>query len=145
MILDADISFTTIADNDHTAQAIGATAISNNVIDTTRIPRTIISDWYFVVDVEVVFAHGSASLLIDLVTSAAEALTTPTVEWSSGTQAWAAVDAWTANSNIYAVPIPPRMNLRYLGVKFTASATFTGGSLRAYITPNAPFRLPAAP
>ncbi len=149
MILDADLSFTTVSGSDHTAQAetTQATHISDNVIDTTRIPRTVIENGWLVIQVEVALTtSASATMDWQLVTSAAAALTNPTIEWSSGVIATGVVVAYSANSTIYAMRIPPVMHLRYLGMRFIiGTGALTAGSWRCFIAVTAPYPLPATP
>ncbi len=123
------------------------THVSTNVIDLTHIPRTIIENAYFVFRCAVVpISAGGGTLRIDLDVSAAVGLTTPTTLWSSGTLANATIVAWTANTIIYAVKVPAYMPLQYLGVNYTiATAVLTAGSWEAWLTPNAPYYIPATP
>ncbi len=147
--LDADLSFTTVADNDHTAQAetTQATHISDNVIDTTRIPRTIIDNGFLVIQIEVApTTSASATMDWQLVTSAAAALSAPTIEWSSGVIATGVVTAYVVNQTIYVIKIPPVMHLRYLGMRFIiGTGALTAGSWRCFIAPDWQFLVPATP
>lgn len=149
MYIDADLSLCTVANNVLTAQAetTQATHVSTNVVNLTHIPRNIIDQLYFVFQCEVVpISAGGGTLQIDIVTSAAVGLTTPTVMWSSGILANADIVAWTANSTIFAFKIPVQMALQYLGATYTiASAVFTAGSWRAFFTPDAPYLIAATP
>ncbi len=149
MYIDADLSLCVVSNNVLTAQVetTEAAHISANVVDLTHIPRNIINNLYFVFQCEVVpISAGGGTLQIDLVTSAAAGLSTPTVMWSSGILANAAIVAWTANSTIFAFKVPAQFALRYLGATYTiVTAVFTAGSWRAFFTPDAPYLIAATP
>ena len=149
MIFDRETCFNTVTSAGMTAQAETAadTQISANVLDWTKIPRTQFSSLFFVVQIVVIpISAGGGTWQIDLVSSAAEALSTPTIAWSSGLLANATIVAYAANSIIYALQIPPRFPLRYVGVRYTiATDVWTAGSFCSWLTPNAPYGTPATP
>ena len=151
MYTDAELSFNAIATTANvisfTAQAetTQAAHISDNVIDVTKIPRSIYNSLFLVIQIVVVpVSAGGGTLTIDFDSSAAEALTAPTTLWSSGLLANATIVAYTANSLIYKVKLPPRIPLRYIGLTYTiATANFTAGSWVAFLTPDTEFLIPA--
>ena len=155
MYIDADLSFNTVATSagviSLTAQAETTTSAtpydSTNVIDLTHKPRNVLSDLYLVVQCVVVpVSAGGGTLTIDLVSSAATALTTPTILWSSGLLANATIVAWTAYSTIFAVRVHLETELRYLGMNYTiGTASLTAGSWIAFLTPLAPYHIAATP
>lgn len=146
MLIDSQHSFCTVSDNVMTAQAetTVATHDSDNVIDLAKWSQ-FLGDMYFVWQVEVaIVSAGGGTLQIDLVASAASGLTSPTVLWSSGVLANATIVAYTANSTVFAIKMPPYVDKRYLGVQYTiGTAVFSAGSWRAFLTPVAPFHVPA--
>ena len=120
---------------------------SDSIIDLTHVPRNVLTPLYLVVQIIVVpVSAGGGTLTISLVTSAAEALTTPTILWSSGLLANATIVAYTAYSTIFTVGINLTSALRYLGVNYTiGTADLTAGSWIAFLTPDAPFAIAATP
>ena len=148
MYIDSDLSLCAVSDNVLTAQSetTQATFVSDNVVDLTHIPRNVIENLYFVFQCEVQPISTSGTFQIDLVTSAATGLTTPQTLWSTGIISNAICTAWVAQSTIYAFKVPANMLLRYLGANYTiATANFTGGSWRAFFTPDAPYLIAATP
>jgi len=153
MIIDKDLCLCAVATTAGVvsitpqAETTVATHVSTNVIDLTHIPRNIIENCYFVFQCAVVpISAAGGTLQIDLVTSAAAGLTTPTVMWSTGILANATIVAWAANSTIFAFKIPAQMALRYMGCNYTiAGFALTAGSWRAFFTPNAPYLIAATP
>ncbi len=148
MYIDSDLSLCAVSDNMLTAQTetTQATHISDNVVDLTHIPRNVIENLYFVFQCEVQPISTSGTFQIDLVTSAATGLTTPQTLWSTGIISNAICTAWVAQSTIYAFKVPANMLLQYLGCNYTiATAEFTGGSWRAFFTPDAPYLIAATP
>jgi hypothetical protein len=150
MYVDSQLSFNTVSDNVMTAQAetTVATHNSDNVIDiTSTAGRHFLEPMYFVFQIETaIVSAGGGTLDIQLVCSAAAALTSPTVLWSSGVVANATIVAWTANSTVYVVKAPPipNVSLRYVGVLYIiGTAVFSAGDWRAFLTPNAPLFVPA--
>ena len=149
MFIDADLCLVAVSDNVMTAQVetTEGTHVSDNVIDLTRKPQNIIENLYFVFQCEVVpISAGGGTLQIDLVTSAAAGLSTPTVMWSSGIISNAIIVAWVANSTIYAFKIPANFALRYLGARYTiATAVLTAGSWRAFFAVESPHFIAPTP
>ena len=119
---------------------------SNNVYDMTVVDKNIITNGYLVFQIVVAITAATETLQIDLVCSAAAALTTPTILWGTGVLATATIEAWEANSIVYVVKIPPNIPLRYLGMSYTIAADdFDTGSWNCFITPNAPQFIAADP
>ncbi len=150
MIFDRENCFNTVTASGMTAQSetTAAQYDSTNVIDTTKIPRTVIQSPLFLI-FQVVAALVSAAggtILIELVCSAATALSTPTVLWSSSVVSNAVMVAWSANSLPFQVPVPPRIPLRYLGMSYTiADFDLTAGSWNAWLTAHPTLGTPATP
>jgi hypothetical protein len=121
--------------------------ISDNVVDLGRNYPRALDNLYFVLQCDAVpVSAGGGTLTVSLVTSAAVGLTTPQTLWSSGLLANATIVAYTADSTLYHIPVPPYALLRYLGVIYTITvAVWTAGSFRAFITPDAPHYIPATP
>ena len=149
MFIDADLCLVAVSDNVMTPQAETTvdTHVSDNVIDLTRKPQSIIESMYFVFECAVVpISGGGGTLQIDLVTSAAVGLTTPTIMWSSGVIPNATMVAWSANSSIYAFKIPAHFALRYLGCNYTiVTAVLTAGSWRAFFAVESPHFIAPTP
>jgi len=106
--------------------------ISDNVIHlgvTGR--RWDIPLWYvFRIDTAIVSA-GGGTLQIQLVTSAAAALTAPTILWDSGVQANATIVAWAIDTSPFpAIPLHRSGTLLlYLGAIYTIGTdVFTAGA-----------------
>ena len=126
------------------AQAVTSTAISTNVVDlaplgngvgtnTTRSLGTGEPLYLVVRTVTAATDTGSdATLTVTLESSAAEALTSPTVHFSTGALAFGAFSP--AGSQIAIVDLPSGNYQRYLGVRFTvASGPLTAGTFDAFI------------
>ena len=149
MWIDKENTFNTISGTTWTAWAETTVAAHNspNVIDLTHIPRVIIENARFVVQVvDVPVSAGGGTLQLDLVTSAATALTSPQTLWSSGVVSNATIVAYTANSTIFDIPIPSSMLKRYMGVIWTiGTAVWTAGSFRMFLASQTPEYIPAAP
>ena len=151
MYMDAELSFNAVTTTAnvlaHTAQAETEVGdhTSTNVIDVTHIPRTVLADLYLVVQIVVVpVSAGGGTLQISLRASAAATLTAPTTLWDSGLLANATIVAYTANSIIYSVKLPPAIPLRYIGMNYAiATAELTAGSWVAFLTPDAPYYIAA--
>jgi hypothetical protein len=128
------------------AETTVAAHISDNVVDLTHIPRVIIDNAYFVYRIKTAITGTGETFQIDLVTSAAAGLTTPQILWSTGILTETIIEAWTANSIVYAFKVPSNMLLQYLGVIYTiGTAVFTAGAWDAFLTPNAPYFIAATP
>lgn len=142
MILDLQSMFsgTVAADGTKTAQAITATAISTNVIDTRSVGGLPAS-----ADLGIAGGFGSlwlvvqtiqafntlTSLAITLESSAAAGLTSSTVHFSASI----VLAALTANTVLVRTSLPAGDYLRYLGLRYTVTGTNpTQGSLLAYLT-----------
>ena len=132
-----------------TAQAETTTAahISANVVDLTKYPRNIIDMLYWVFQLEVAITTAtSATFQVDLVTSAAEALTAPQILWSSGVVATGVVVAWLAQSTLWAFKVPAYLQHRYMGCIYTiGTGTFTAGSWRSFLSVDVPYLIDPSP
>ena len=120
--------------------------ISDNVIDLVHAPLTVVENPFLVIRIgTAIVSAGGGTLEVKLVTSAAVGLGTPTVLWSSGVLANATIVAWTADSIIYGVRVPPVITLQYLGVIYTiGTAVFTAGTWDAFLAPDFPILIGAA-
>lgn len=131
MILDAHNEFSN-------AQALTATAISTNVIDTGAFIKDLGAGdqlWLIVRTQTLLADAGSdATLAVTLESAADEALTSgPVVHASSGALAFA--EASPAGNTLLAVPLPQGEYKRYLGVRYTVGAgPFTAGAVDAFLT-----------
>lgn len=106
------------------------THVSDNVVDLGVAGRRIIDPlWYvFRIDTAIVSA-GGGTLQIQIVTSAAAALTAATVLWDSGTISNATITAWAINTIPYVIPVTYNGTLlRYFGAIYTIGTdVFTAG------------------
>lgn len=143
MMLDLQSTFsgTVAADGTRTAQAITATAISTNVIDTrnaatpTLVDEGLVGcDLWLVVQTIAAF-NTLTSLTITLESdSTANLATSATVHFSTGAILLAAL---TANTELVRVKLPSANYERYLGVRYTVGGTNpTLGSVLAFLTPD---------
>ncbi len=144
MILDSQtrLSGVIAADGTVTAQAITATAISQNVVDLRQpsgspavVDEGIVGggvDVFLNVIVRQAF-NTLTSLTITLESDSAAGLATaPVVHFSSGAIALAAL---TANTQVVRIPIPSTDYKRYLGLRYTVTGTNpTQGSLEAFLS-----------
>jgi hypothetical protein len=131
MILDTQsmLSGTIASDGTRSGQAITATAISTNVMDARALTGsptlvdlgTVGADLYLVVQVSQAF-NTLTSLTITLESdSTANLATAPTVHYSSGAIALAAL---TVNTTLLRLPLPVGATYkRYLGVRYTVTGT----------------------
>lgn len=121
------------------AQAITATAISTNVLDTRNAATPaavdeglVGGDLWLVVQVSQVF-NNLTSLAITLESSAAAGLTSATVHFSQSVL----LAALTAGATVVRVKVPSGDYLRYLGLRYTVTGTNPStGSLFAFLTPD---------
>jgi hypothetical protein len=146
MILDLNTMFSgsVAADGTKTGQAITVTALSDNVLDL----KGGLSSGPVLKDMGL--ASGEMWLVIQALTAAAGAdaaktvtitllsdsttnlATSPTTHWTS--PAWTGAQI-TAGAVLGRIKLPSGDYERYLGLNYTASATFTSFTLTAYITP----------
>lgn len=136
MILDTQTRFSD-------AQAVTATAISENVLDlrNAATPATvdegIVGDdlWLVIKTTEAFTAAGAATLTVSLESdSTADLATSATVHYSTSAIALANLGA---NTVIARVKLPSGNYERYLGVRYTvATGPMTAGSVEAFLTPN---------
>lgn len=123
------------------AQVVTTTAISTDVLDTNTtnsvnaIKDLGIGDGNQGVTLNVIvptaFAGGT-SLQINLESSAAAGLTSPTVHWSSPV---IPVAQLTQGAILARVPLPAGNYLRFMGLRYTVVGTMSGGgSLDAFLT-----------
>lgn len=123
------------------SQAVTATAISTNVIDTLPMTSNPNSDQnlggeaslYFVFQVDTAFtAAGAATLVVSIESdSTADLATSATVHYAT-----AAIPKATlvAGYSFY-VPLPPGDYERYLGARYTvATGPMTAGALSAFLS-----------
>jgi hypothetical protein len=134
------------------AQAITATAISEDVYDTLSIAAgggstgitgngsgNILTDLgqatdlYLVVIANTAAAGGDAAktLTITLESDSVANLATPTVHFSTGAILGSAI---TAGARLATVKLPHGQYERYLGLRFTVSAGFTAFNVDAFLT-----------
>lgn len=130
-ILDAHNEFSS-------AQAVTATAISTNVIDTGAFVKNLgVGDplWLIVRTVTAATDAGSdATLAVTLETADNAALSTnPVVHYTTGTLAFAAFSP--AGTALIAIPLPSADYKQYMGIRYTvASGPLTAGAFDAYLT-----------
>ncbi|OBU70452.1 hypothetical protein A9K58_00430 [Stenotrophomonas maltophilia] len=131
MILDAQNEFSN-------SQAVTATAISTNVIDTGTDQNPVkdlgaLEPIFLVVQVDTTFAAaGAATLAVSLESSAAAGLTSANVHFNTGALALAAL---TAGTTLAVVALPSGDYLRYLGVRYTVgTGPMTAGAVSAFLT-----------
>lgn len=123
------------------AQAVTATAISTNVVDTLPGIRAGLTAnlggpeaAYLVIEVDTTFTAAGAATLVASVESdsTANLATSPTVHF---TTAAIPVANLTAKSKVVVVPLPFGAYERYLGIRYTvATGPMTAGNVSAYIT-----------
>ena len=123
------------------SQAITATAISTNVVDTLpgiRAGLTAnlggIEAAFVVIEVDTTFtAGGAATLNVSLESdSTANLATSPTVHFQSGPVALANL---AAKAKVAVIPLPSGAYERYLGLRYTVgTGPMTAGAISAYIT-----------
>ena len=123
--------------------AVGNTAkYSTNWIDLSTVGTQIYeSAPYLIVRVGTAFTNGT-SALFELISATAPAtdvdgtsLGTPTIEASSGAILTAAL---TANTIVWALRLPEKIDRRYLGVKITVVGTMNAGTIDIDMTPHIP-------
>lgn len=132
MILDKQLEFSD-------GQAITATAISTNVVDTLpgatnpNLTQNLggFQGAFLVIQVDNAFTGTGVTLSISLESdSTANLATSPTVHYSSGAIAQADL---TADFYI-AIPLPYGSYEKYLGVRYTVAGTSPSGTVSAFIT-----------
>lgn len=124
--------------SDAQAETTQTTHISTNVIDLGVTGRRWDNPlWYvFRIDTAIVSA-GGGTLQIQLVTSDAVGLGTPTILWDSGVQANATIVAWLIDTAPFpSIPLHRSGTLlRYLGAIYTiGTAVFTAGAWDLFAT-----------
>ena len=115
--------------------------ISDNVVNLQVAGRRIIAPWWYVFRIDTAIVSAAGTLKIQMVTSAAEALSSPTVLWDSGVLSNATIVAWAINTVPYVIPVYYNgALLQYFGAIYViASGVFTAGKwdmLRAVNVPN---------
>lgn len=125
------------------SQAVTTTAISTNVLDTNPSgSANAIKDLgqgdglqgvALTVNVPVAFTGGT-SIQINLESSAAAGLTSPTVHWASPVIPLASL---TQGAVLARVPLPMGDYLRYVGVRYTVVGTMTAGAVDAQLSKSA--------
>ncbi|MFK0377840.1 Bbp16 family capsid cement protein [Pandoraea sp. NPDC090278] len=126
------------------SQAVTATAVSTNVIDTNPSNKNPIVDlgdgepdvWLVVQCDEAAAAAGAATVAISLESdSTANLATSPTVHYQTPALALAAM---TAGKELVRVKLPGGDYERYLGVRYTvATGPLTAGKFSAFIVKDA--------
>lgn len=118
--------------SDAQAETTVTTHISDNVVDLGAAGRRIVDPlYYFFRITTAIVSAGGGTLQIQLVTSAAAGLGTPTVIWDSGVIPNATIVAWTVNSMPYPrIPVVYSGELlRYFGAIYTIGTdVFTAGA-----------------
>lgn len=143
MILDLQTTFSgaVAADGTKTAQAITATAISTNVLDTRNAATPALVDeglvgnslWLVVQTIQAFNTLTSLAITLES-DSTANLATAPVVHFSTGAILLAAL---TANTVLARIQLPSADYKRYLGLRYTVTGTNpTQGSLLAYLTAN---------
>lgn len=129
--------------SDAQAATTVAAHVSTNVVDWGAAGRRFYEPlWYvFRIDTPIVSA-GGGTLDIQLVTSAATGLTSPTVLWDSGVLSNATIVAWAAGAIPFVIPVFYKGTmLRYFGAIYTiGTAVFTAGAwdMLPVVNPPAP-------
>lgn len=131
MILDAQNEFSN-------GQAVTASAISTNVIDTGT-DKNPVKDLggpepiYLVIQVDTDFAAaGAGTLAASLESSAAAGLTAANVHFSTGALPLATLKS---GNTVAVVALPSGDYLRYLGVRYTVgTGPMTAGAVSAFLT-----------
>jgi len=143
MIIDKQLQFSLLQD-----ETTVATHISDHVLNLIHYPTNVIDNMFLVfrIGTKIVSVGGTSTFDIRLVTSAAVGLGTPTVLWSSGATTNATHCGWAANSIPYVIKVPPTMLLQYLGMLYIIGTdVFSAGTWDAFLTPDAPYYIPATP
>jgi hypothetical protein len=112
---------------------------SYDLASTTN--RSIAEGGYVVFRIGAAFsqAHDGGSHW-SIVCSAAATMGTDTVLWDSGDIDHATMAAYTLNSILWVIKLPPVIPLRYLAALWTPDTTaFTTGTMDIFIAPNAPY------
>jgi hypothetical protein len=131
--------------NDSTAWTslwAAATNYSSSIDLTTTANRVIANGGYLVWRTGTAFTiTATGTMEVQIVCSAAAALGTDTVLWSSGAMTHDAVEAlYTANTIIWVIKLPRKFPLRYLGVAWVIGTDHLDtGTADIFITPNAPY------
>lgn len=127
-------------------QAVTATAVSTNVVDTNPANKNDNQDLGDGTKVELVIqvdqaatAAGAATVTFSLESAENAALSTnPVVHLTTGALAIAGL---TAGKEVGRFPLPPGDYKRYLGVRFTvATGPLTGGTFSAFLVRNSQSR-----
>jgi hypothetical protein len=123
------------------SQAVTATAISTNVIDTlpmTGNPNLTqnlggFQGAFLVVQIDVTFT-GATSMAISLESdSTANLATSPTVHYNSGAIVEASLVAGANGGNFIIIPLPVGAYERYLGLRYTVVGTHGAGAISAFL------------
>ena len=145
MILDTQTVFSgaVSAAGVRSGQSLTATAISTNVLDLRNASTPALADeslvggdmWLVVTALTAAAGADSAktltiTLLSDSTTNLA---TSPTTHYTSAAITGAAI---TAGAELVRIKVPSGDYERYLGLNYTASATFTAFEIAAFLTPD---------
>jgi hypothetical protein len=119
-----------------------ASHASDNIVDLGVTGRRLVEPltYVFRIDTAIVSA-GGGTLDIQIVTSAGDDLSTPTIIWDSGVLANDVIVAWTANSVPYVIPVLYNGTLlRYFGALYIIGTNvFTAGKWDMLQVVNAPY------
>lgn len=147
MLLDLQTMFSgaVASDGTKTGQALTVTAISTNVLDLRNAATPALAneglgrDLWFVIQVQTAAAGGDAAKTVTFSLesdSTADLATSATVHWTSAAITGATL---VAGFVVVQMKLPAKKNYeRYLGVRYTVSATFTAFALLAYFTLDIP-------
>lgn len=151
MIIDLQTTFSgaTAADGTKTGQGITATAISTNVLDlrnaatpaTADEGLTSVEGW-LIVQAQTAAAGGDSAKTLTITlesSSTADLATSPVVHFSTTAITGANI---TAGAVLARVQLPSADYKRYLGLRYTVSATFTSFAILAYLTPTLDRNIP---
>lgn len=145
MILDLQTMFsgTVAADGTKTGQSVTATAISTNVLDLRQGSSPTLADegilgkeMWLVIQAKTAAAGGDAAKTLTITLesdSTADLATAATVHYSTAAILGSAI---TAGATLVRILIPSGDYQRYLGLRYTVSASFTAFQLLAYMTPD---------
>lgn len=148
MLLDLQTMFSgaVAADGTKTGQALTVTAISTNVLDLRNAATPALAneglkgpELYLVIQAQTAAAGGDAAKTVTFSLesdSTADLATSATVHWTSTAITGATL---VAGFVVVQMQLPVKKNYeRYLGVRYTVSATFTAFALLAYLTLDVP-------
>ena len=125
-----------------TGQAITATALSTNVLDTRNAATPVLADEnlgehaWFLVQAQTAAAGGDAAKTLTITLESDSAVgfaTTPVVHFASAAILGSAI---TAGAVLVRTLLPSADYQRYVAVRYTVSVAFTAFAIQAFITPD---------